>query len=266
MAKGKYEYWLSNEGLTLLEGWARDGLTDEQIAYNMGIAVKTLYRWKDSYCQICQALKKGKEVVDRQVENALLKRALGYTYEEVTMERIVDTGQKNRHGGETKLTEKEWEFAQLYFGGKCCYCGTTSEHLTKDHLNPLSNGGAMEKGNIVPCCQSCNSSKKDQEWLSWFQKQAFYRQEYAQKIVDYIQLMLRFNFEESSENTELVITKKVIKQVIPDTTAQIFWLKNRKPEMFRDKQNIEHSLDAESAGVSIQVYLPDNGREKDEKQ
>lgn len=265
MAKGKYDYWLGNEGLTLLEGWARDGLTDEQIAKNMNIAESTLYDWKKKYPEISEALKKGKEVVDRQVENALLKRALGYTYEEVTMERIVDTGQKNRHGGETKLTEKEWEFAQLYFGGKCCYCGTTSEHLTKDHLNPLSNGGTMEKGNIVPCCQSCNSSKKDQEWLSWFQKQPFYRQDHAQKIVDYIQLVLRFDFEESSENTELVITKKVIKQVIPDTTAQIFWLKNRKPEMFRDKQNIEHSLDAESAGVSIQVYLPDNGRDKDEK-
>lgn len=38
MAKGKYEYWLSDEGLTLLEGWARDGLTDEQISKNMGIA------------------------------------------------------------------------------------------------------------------------------------------------------------------------------------------------------------------------------------
>ena len=43
MAKGKYEYWLTNEGLILLEGWARDGLTDEQIAHNMGITSKTLY-------------------------------------------------------------------------------------------------------------------------------------------------------------------------------------------------------------------------------
>ena len=41
MAKGKYEYWLTEEGLLLLEGWARDGLTDEQIAQNMGIAYST---------------------------------------------------------------------------------------------------------------------------------------------------------------------------------------------------------------------------------
>ena len=26
-----------------------------------------------------------------------------------------------------------------------------------------------------------------------------------------------------------------------DTTAQIFWLKNRRPDLWRDKQNIEHS-------------------------
>ena len=82
MAKGKYEYWLTPEGLIKLEGWARDGLTDEQIATNMGIAAKTLYRWKETHCQICQCLKKGKEVVDYEVENALLKRALGYTVKE----------------------------------------------------------------------------------------------------------------------------------------------------------------------------------------
>ena len=43
MANGKYEQWLEPEGLTLLEGWARDGLTDEQIANNMGIVPSTLY-------------------------------------------------------------------------------------------------------------------------------------------------------------------------------------------------------------------------------
>lgn len=77
MAKGKYEDWLTEDGLTLLEGWARDGLTDEQIASNCGISPSTLYRWKDDHREICEALKKGKEVVDYQVENALLNKALG---------------------------------------------------------------------------------------------------------------------------------------------------------------------------------------------
>ena len=76
MAKGKYEYWKSKDGLLLIEGWARDGLTDEQIAHNIGINVATLYKWKKQYSEICNALKKTKEIVDREVENALYKKAL----------------------------------------------------------------------------------------------------------------------------------------------------------------------------------------------
>lgn len=82
MAKGKYKYWLTPEGLIKLEGWARDGLTDEQIAQNIGINPATLYDWKNKYDEISKTLKRGKEVVDYEVENALLKRALGYTAKE----------------------------------------------------------------------------------------------------------------------------------------------------------------------------------------
>lgn len=132
MAKGKYHEWLEPEGLLKIEGWARDGLTDEQIANNIGIAASTLYEWKNAYSEISESLKRGKEVVDRMVENALLKRALGYSYKETTRELIVD-----------KDTGK----------------------------------------------------------------------------------------------AEIKITKIVEKEVVPDTTAQIFWLKNRKPNEWRDKRN-----------------------------
>ena len=91
MAKGKYEYWLTLEGLLQLEGLAREGLTDEQIAHNMGICRDTLIQWKKKYSDISDTLKKGKEVVDLQVENALLKRALGYRYDEITMENGIET-------------------------------------------------------------------------------------------------------------------------------------------------------------------------------
>ena len=129
MAKGKYEYWLTPEGLLKIEGWARDGLTDEQIAFNIGIRRQTLYDWMKRFLVISDTLKRGKEVVDRQVENALLKRALGYEYDEVTCER--------------------------------------------------------------------------------------------------------------DDDGDMVETKRVTKQVVPDVTAQIFWLKNRKPSEWRDKQNID---------------------------
>ena len=93
-ARGKYEYWLTSEGLTLLEGWARNGLTDEQLAQKIGINPATLYDWKNKHPEISKSLKKGKEVVDIQVENALLKRALGYDYQEQRIEKSEKDGTK----------------------------------------------------------------------------------------------------------------------------------------------------------------------------
>lgn len=123
--RGKY-YTHVEPRLIEIEGWARDGLIDEQIAKNLGVAYSTFRKYRDEHSALSAALKKGKEVVDREVENALLKRALGYQYKEVT-------------------------------------------------------------------------------------------EEYGE------------------------VTKVVTKEVQPDTTAQIFWLKNRKPGTWRDKQDVEHS-------------------------
>lgn len=76
MAKGMYKKWLEGENLLLLQGWKYQGLTDEQIANNIGVAPRTLERWKKNYSQICRALKKGKDHANFAVENALLKKAL----------------------------------------------------------------------------------------------------------------------------------------------------------------------------------------------
>lgn len=138
MAKGKYQEWLTEEGLLQLESWARDGLTDKQIASNMGITEQTLNVWKKNYPSLFESLKRGKAVVDIQVENALLKRALGYSYDEVTKERVLD------------------------------YDPSTGQVV----------GSHME------------------------------------------------------------VIKTVRKEVQGDTTAQIFWLKNRRPEQWRDKRDV----------------------------
>lgn len=122
----KYEL-LKEEGLLIrVEGWARDGLSDDQIAENIGIAPSTLYEWKNKFSEFSESLKKGKDLVDREVENALLKRALGYNYDEV-------------------------------------------------------------------------------------------------------------HYEEGIEK------KRITKEVQPDTTAQIFWLKNRKKDVWKDNKGLEHS-------------------------
>ena len=95
MIKSRAEKWLQPDGLVPGEGWARDGLIDVEIAKKMGITKQTLNTWKKKYSKLREKLKDGKEVVDTKVENALLKRALGYKTEEiiykhgVEVERIV---------------------------------------------------------------------------------------------------------------------------------------------------------------------------------
>lgn len=78
----KYDEWITEDGLIKIQGWARDGLTDEQIAHNCGVAYSTFKVWKNRFSAVSAALKEGKEVVDRQVENALLNNALGFHYQE----------------------------------------------------------------------------------------------------------------------------------------------------------------------------------------
>ncbi len=75
--KNKYHYWISPQGLTLLKGWARDGLTDDEIAHNMGISRSTLYEWKKKFPDISDTLKEGKDYADYEIENALFNSAKG---------------------------------------------------------------------------------------------------------------------------------------------------------------------------------------------
>lgn len=97
IAKGKYQEWLEADNLILIEDWARQGLTDEQIAKNIGISKVTFYDWLKKYPNISNSLKKGKAPIDFEVENALLKRALGFEYEETeTVFEDVDGKPKKR--------------------------------------------------------------------------------------------------------------------------------------------------------------------------
>lgn len=83
MARAQYKDWLTPDGLTLLQGWRRDGLELQQIAHNMGITPATLSHWQAQYSQIKQALSKGREICYYEVENALYKSAMGYDAKEI---------------------------------------------------------------------------------------------------------------------------------------------------------------------------------------
>ena len=109
MAKGKYEYWLTDEGLLRIEGWARDGLTDEQIAHNAGIHPDTLYDWQKRFPVISDALKRGKAPVDIEVENALLKKALGFS---VKVKKPIKVKTKRQLQGKGTIEEEHIEYAE----------------------------------------------------------------------------------------------------------------------------------------------------------
>ena len=97
--------WLEEDNLMLLECWTRDGYTFEDIANKIGITLTTLRAWRKQYPEIDAALKKGREIIDYKVENALLKSALGYKTKEVKVTTTM------RHGKvvETikEVTDKE---------------------------------------------------------------------------------------------------------------------------------------------------------------
>lgn len=75
--------WLEEDNLMLIECWARDGYTFQDIANRIGVSISTLRMWRGQYPEINDALKKGREIIDYKVENALLKSALGYKTKEV---------------------------------------------------------------------------------------------------------------------------------------------------------------------------------------
>jgi len=101
MAKGRYPKWLEPDNLLRIEAWCRDGLTEADIAKKIGVSERTLSQWKLDFPLILQALKRGKEVVDVLVENALYKRAMGYEYSETK-----ETTYKDGEGKLFKRVEK----------------------------------------------------------------------------------------------------------------------------------------------------------------
>lgn len=84
--------WLEEDNLMLLECWARDGYTFQDIANRIGISISTLRGWRVQYPDIDNALKKGREIIDYKVENALLKSALGYHTKEVKVTTTIRFG------------------------------------------------------------------------------------------------------------------------------------------------------------------------------
>ena len=106
MAK-KYEDWLTKDGLLRIEGWARDGLSLSQIAHNIGVADSTFRKWRDEHEAISAAIKRGNAPVDLEVENAMLKSALGH---KETVRKAIKVKTEKQKVGEGKIVEEHIEY------------------------------------------------------------------------------------------------------------------------------------------------------------
>lgn len=104
----KYTDWLTQEGLLKISGWARDGLIDEQIATNVGVSYSTFKEWKKRFPDFSAALKKGKDVVDREVENALYKSAVGFIYEEEAVTNAGDVVRVKKYSKPNTTAQIFW--------------------------------------------------------------------------------------------------------------------------------------------------------------
>lgn len=92
----------------LAEALARNGHTDVEIANFLGITKKTVNEWKNKHPEFGSSIKRGKEETDFEVENALLKRALGYEYDETetTMAKVVEDGKEILKPGKIRRVRK----------------------------------------------------------------------------------------------------------------------------------------------------------------
>ena len=113
MAKSKYNADTFPE---LAKGYAKQGLSDLQIAKKLGISEQTFYNYTSKYLEFFEAIKEGKVKPDEDVENAVLKRALGYEYDEVTIEYEIKNGKQIEKS--RKVIKKHYmgsETAQIYW-------------------------------------------------------------------------------------------------------------------------------------------------------
>lgn len=98
--------------------------------------------------------------------------------------------QQHRRSRKKKLpstfNQEQWTECKEYFNNSCCYCGEKTVELQQDHFIPISKGGHYTNYNIVPACQGCNVSKKDNDFKEWYLQQKFYSKERENKILRYL--------------------------------------------------------------------------------
>ena len=163
MAKGKYKKWLEPDNLIKLRSWARDGLTNEQIAKKIGVKRQTFQRWLSTYSDMSDALKKGKEIVDAEIEDSLISIMKKHT--------VTTTQYKMVKKDAFNLKAERSKFANIY---------------KLDHPNAT-------------------------------------KEEVGIAVAEHVDVY------------EKIPISKTVTEVDPNASAIIFWLKNRRPDIYRDQ-------------------------------
>lgn len=97
----------------------------------------------------------------------------------------ISTLSRQREGRNGTLTSKQWRDACEAFNNTCAYCGAET-NLTMEHVVPVASGGATSVDNIIPACQSCNSSKGKKDMIEWYTAQPFYNKARLETILKYL--------------------------------------------------------------------------------
>ena len=84
------------------------------------------------------------------------------------------------------FTIEQWEQCKGHFDNICCYCGKKLP-LSQEHMIALSKGGEYTNNNIIPSCQSCNSSKNDRDFFEWYPKFRHYSKKRETFILEHLQ-------------------------------------------------------------------------------
>ena len=163
MAHAEYKKWLEPNNLTKLRSWARDGLTNEQIAKKIGVKRQTFQRWLSTYSDMSDALKKGKEIVDAEIEDSLISIMKKHT--------VTTTQYKMVKKDAFNLKAERSKFANIY---------------KLDHPNAT-------------------------------------KEEVGIAVAEHVDVY------------EKIPISKTVTEVDPNASAIIFWLKNRRPDVYRDQ-------------------------------
>lgn len=111
MARVDSKEIIIEEKLKEIEKWISNGVTEKEIAKNLGIAYSTFRKHKTTMSALREAIKEGLEEKNQEVEKALYKKCIGYHYFEQVATKVKK--EKLADDNITVLTNEEVEVTEV---------------------------------------------------------------------------------------------------------------------------------------------------------